>query len=43
VSTRKETDYLSHGPGVQGDEVMCGVLLLGFGHWVRVMSGGGDW
>jgi hypothetical protein len=40
VSTREGMDYLSHSLGIQGDEVAGRNLLLGFGHWVGIMSGG---
>ena len=35
-------DYLSCGLGVQGNGVVCGVLLLKLGCCVGVVSGGGD-
>ena len=42
MSTREGMDYLSHGLGIQGDEVTGRILLLGFGHWVGIVSGGRD-
>ena len=35
-------DYLSHGLGIQGDEVAGGILLLGFRHWVGITSSSRD-
>ena len=34
-------DYLSSSLGVRSDRVMYGVPLLGLGHCVRVVLGGG--
>ena len=33
---REETDYFIYGPGIQGNEVMGRILLLGFRCFVKL-------